>query len=136
MLMLDLSIKEIRNEVQNYYPVSILSNLSIVYEKCLFNEMATHFDDILSNYQCGFRKEFSSQQCLIVLVKKWKKIRDNRGSFAAILTDLSKAFDCLLHNLVIAKLRVYRSDMASLKVIYNYLCGRKQKVKINDKYSS
>ena len=65
-----------------------------------------------------------------------EKGRDKGGSFAAILTDLSKAFDCLLHDLLIAKLHAYGFDMASLKLIYTLLSGRKQKVKINDKYSS
>ena len=65
-----------------------------------------------------------------------KKIRDKGGSFAAILTDLSKAFDCLLHDLLIAKLYTYCFDMASLKLIYIYMSGRKQRVKLNDKYSS
>ena len=51
-----------------------------MYEKCLFNEMATQLDDILSKYQCGFRKGFSSQQCLIVLFAKWKKI-ETREAF-------------------------------------------------------
>ena len=65
--------KDSRNEVQNYRPVSILINLSKAYEKCLFNEIATDFDDLVSKYQCGFRKGFSSQQSLILLVEKWKK---------------------------------------------------------------
>ena len=65
--------RDSRNKVQNYRPVSILSNLSKVYEKCLFNEMTTHFDDILIKYRRGFRKGFSSQQCLTVLVKKWQE---------------------------------------------------------------
>ena len=51
-----------------------------MYEKCLFNEMATQLDDILSKYQCGFRKGFSSQQCIIVLFPKWKKI-ETREAF-------------------------------------------------------
>ena len=106
--------KDSRNEVQNYHPVSILSNLSKVYEKCLFNEMATHFDDILSKYQCGF----SCQQYLIVLLEKWEINRDKDGSFTALLTDLSKTFDCLLHDLLIAKLHSYSFDMARLKLIY------------------
>ena len=73
MLILDLSIKYEVYEIQNYRPLSILSNLSKVYEKCQFNEMVTHFDDILSKYQCGFRKGFSTQQFLIVLVENWEK---------------------------------------------------------------
>ena len=87
--------------------------------------MATHFDNLVSKYQCEFRKWFSSQHWLIVLVEKWKKIRDKGGIFAAILTDLSKAFNCLLHDLLIAKLHAYGFDMASLKLIYTYLSRRK-----------
>ena len=92
--------KDSRNKVHNYYPMSILINLSKVYEKCLFNEMAIHFEDILSKYQCGFRKGFSSQQCLIVL----QKFQHKGGSFAAIVTDLLKSFDCFLNGLLIGKL--------------------------------
>ena len=54
--------------------------------------METHFGNILSKYQCIFRKRFNCQHCLIVFVEKWKKNRDKGGSFAAILTDLSKVF--------------------------------------------
>ena len=52
------------------------------------------------------------------------------------MTDLSKAFDCLSHELLIAKLEAYGFDEKSLKLIYNYLSNRKQRVKINDSYSS
>ena len=41
----------------------------------MFDEMTEYFDDILSKYQCGSRKDFSSQHCLLVLIEKWKKIR-------------------------------------------------------------
>ena len=103
--------KDSRNKVHNYYPMSILINLSKVYGKCLFNEMVIHFDDILSKYQCGFRKGFSSQQCLIVL----QKFKHKGGSFAAIAIDLLKAFGCFLHGLLIAKLFCLN---VSLKPIY------------------
>ena len=53
-----------------------------------------------------------------------KNSRQKR-QFAATLIDLSKAFDCLLHDLFIAKLHAYGFDMASLKLFYTYLCGRK-----------
>ena len=52
------------------------------------------------------------------------------------MTDLSKAFDCLSHELLITKLEAYGFDEKSLKLIYNYLSNRKQRVKINDSYSS
>ena len=61
---------------------------------------------------------------------------DKGGAFGALLTDLSKAFDCLSHELLIAKLDAYGFDKRSLVLIYNYLSNRKQRVKIDDSYSS
>ena len=53
-----------------------------------------------------------------------------------MLTDLSKAFDCLLHDLLIAKLHAYGFEIDSLRLIYSYLVGRKQRVKIDNEYST
>ena len=53
-----------------------------------------------------------------------------------MLTDLSKAFDCLLHDLLIAKLHAYGFEIDSLRLIYSYLAGRKQRVKIDNEYST
>ena len=61
-------------------------------------------ESILSNFQCGFRKGFNAQQCLIGLIEKAKRIMDKGEHFSALLTDLSKVFDCLPHDLLIAKL--------------------------------
>ena len=69
-------------------------------------------------------------------MKNGKKSVDNGGAFGALLTDLSKAFDCLSHELLIAKLHAYGFDKRSLVLIYNYLSNRKQRVKVNDSYSS
>ena len=53
---------------ENYRPVSILSNISKIYETCLYNELSNYFEDIFSDYQFGFRKAISAQQCLIILI--------------------------------------------------------------------
>ena len=128
--------KKSKNSKDIYRPVSILSNISKVYERCIYDQMEAYFETILSPNQCGFRKGFSAQHCLISLIEKWKKSVDNGGAFGALMTDLSKAFDCLSHELLIAKLEAYGFDEKSLKLIYNYLSNRKQRVKINDSYSS
>ena len=60
---------------------------------------------------------------------------DNGGVFAALLTDFSKAFGCIPHDLIIAKLAAYGFDNNSLKLIHNYLSNRKQRVKVNSAYS-
>ena len=65
-----------------------------------------------------------------------KKTVDSGGAFGALLTDLSKAFDCLSHELLIAQLEAYGFDEKALTLIYKYLSHRKQRVKINDSYSS
>ena len=70
------------------------------------------------------------------MIEKWKKSVDNGGSFGALMTDLSKAFDCLSHELLIAKLDAYGFDNKSLKFIHNYLSNCKQRVKINQSFSS
>ena len=65
-----------------------------------------------------------------------KKIVDNGGVFGAVLTDLSKDFDCILYDLIIAKLEAYGFQIDAWKLIHDYLSNRKQTVKINDTYSS
>ena len=128
--------KKSKNSKDNYRPVSILSNISKIYERCMYEQIEDYFKDILSKYQCGFRKGFNAQHCLMVLIEKWKKSVDKGGEFGAVLTDLSKAFDCLSHELLIAKLEAYGFDLKSLKLVYAYLAKRNQRVKINDSFSS
>ena len=57
------------------------------------------------------------------------------GHFGALLTDLSKAFHCIPHDLIIAKLEAYGFHIDALKLIHNYLSNRKQRVKVTDTYS-
>ena len=70
------------------------------------------------------------------MIEKWRESLDSGGNFGALLTDLSKAFDCLPHDLLTAKLRAYGLDMSSLKFLHCYLTKRRQIVKINNTYSS
>ena len=92
--------------------------------------------DKLSKYLCGFRKGNSAQNCLLFMVEKWRACLDNNGKAGVLLTDLSKAFDCLVHGLLIAKLHAYGFDYHSLKLIYSYLSDRFQRVRVNASFSS
>ena len=86
--------------------------------------------------QCGFRKGFNAEHCLVSMIQKWKESVDNGGVFGAIMTDLSKAFDCLHHELLITKLDAYGFDIKSVKLIQQYLSNRKQRVKAGNAYIS
>ena len=70
------------------------------------------------------------------MIEKWKKIVDDGGVFGALLTDLSKVFDCIPHDLIIAKLEAYGFYIDALKLIHDYLSNRNQRVKVNDTCSS
>ena len=70
------------------------------------------------------------------MIEKWRKFLDAGGAFGALLTDLSKALDCLPHELLIAKLHAYGVDVPSLKLLHSYLTKRKQRVKLNGTHSS
>ena len=127
--------KKDRNNVENYRPVSILPNFSKIYERCLYDQMYKYFNHIISKWQCGFRKGFSTQHCLLVMTEKWRKCLDKGGISGAILTDLSKAFNCILHDLLIAKLAAYGFDYQSLRIMESFLSNRQQRTKINNAFS-
>ena len=93
-------------------------------------------DPFLSKFQCGFRRGYSTQHCLLAMLEKWKSSVDKGKSFGALLTDLSKAIDCLSHELLLAKLHSYGFSITALKLIHSYLTNRWQRTKINMSYSS
>ena len=81
-----------QNKKENYRPISILPLISKSFGKIICRQLSNHFDNNLSKFQSGFRKGYSPQHCLLLLIDKWKKAVDNREVFGAVLTDLSKGF--------------------------------------------
>ena len=128
--------KGAKTSKDNYRPVSILSNISKIYKRLLFIQISEYFEPILSKFQCGFRKGFSAQHCLLAMLEKWKSAVDKKRNFGALLTDLSKAFDCLPHDLLLAKLNAYGFSLPALRLVQSYLSNRKQRTKINSEFSS
>ena len=114
------------NDKTNYRPVSILPSLSKIYERLIYNQINQITKNALSIFQCGFHKKYSTQHALIAMIEKAKKILDKGGTFGALLTDLSKAFDCMTNDLLIVKLHALNFDMNALSLIFDYLTGRKQ----------
>ena len=102
----------------------------------MYTQILLYIDKYLSPYLFGFRKGHSTEQCLNVMIERWKKALDKKQQVGAVLTDLSKAFDCINHQLLIAKLEAYGIGNEALYFIYDYLSNRKQRTKVNSTYSS
>ena len=120
----------------NYMAISVLPTLSKIYEKIFYQQIYEYFGNISSKYLGGFRKGHSTQHCLLYMLENLKKAMDKGLSTGILLTDLTKAFDCISHELLIAKFHAYGFSYSSLKLIYDYLTGRIQRTKVNESYSS
>ena len=125
-----------KNSKENYRPVSILPNISKIFERFPFKNISNFMEPFLSKQQCGFRKGYSTQYCLLSMLEKRKSAVDYRKYFRAILTDLSKAFNGISLELIIAKLHAYGFRLRALRLIHSYLTNRKQKTRLNGNYSS
>ena len=89
-------------------------------------------NNLFSPFISAYRESYNTQHVLIRLIDKWRKILDNNYFIGAVLMDLSKAFDCIPHDLIIAKLAAYGFDKNMICYIYSYLKSRKQCVSVNN----
>ena len=92
--------------------------------------MTNYIEKYLSYKLCGFRKGYSSQLNFIIMLEEIRKNLDERNTSGMLLTDLSNAFDYLVHDLMIARLHAYGFEYNALSLIYSYLSGRRQRTKI------
>ena len=128
--------KEDPNNKANYRPISLLPIISKIFERVLFEQIEKFSEKILSPKLCGFRKGHSTQHALLNLLKNWQKTLDKSGVIGTVLMDLSKAYDCLPHDLLIAKLVAYGFEDSATFLISDYLSKRYQRVKIGSIFSS
>ena len=91
--------------------------------------MYSYFDKIFSKNQFGFHKGFNTQYIFLAMIEKMKASRDYKQFCAAIPTDLSKAFDCIYCDLLVARLNEYGFDKKGLRLIFDYLNGSSRKLK-------
>jgi len=94
-------------DVGNHRPVSVLPILSKVLEKGIINQISPHLDNLFHPSVSVFRKGYSSETVLIKMVESIKRSLDKGNIVYGVLMNLSWAFDCVSHKLLIAKFRVY-----------------------------
>ena len=128
--------KEDPNNKANYGLISLLPIISKIFKRVLFEQIEKFSEKILSPKLCGFRKDHSTQNALLDLLKNWQKTLDKSSVIGSVLMDLNKAYDCLVHDLLIAKLSAYGFEDSATSLISDYLSKRYQRVKIGSVFSS
>ena len=113
----------------------MLPSISKIFERIIHDQLSEYLEKYLNSILCGFRKAHSTQHALFKLLQAWQEELDKGGFVGTILMDLSKAYDCLPHDLLVAKLEAYGVGKAALNLISNYLSHRKQRTKIGSSYS-
>ena len=96
--------KDDRDKIKNYLPVSILNGFLKIYERLLLNSLSDYVEKTLSEFIAAYRKNYSSNNVLLRLIENWKK--HSKNIVGTVLMDLSKAFDCIPHDLLISPVKV------------------------------
>lgn len=122
-----------RTSPENYRPISLLPVFSKVFEKVIYKRIYHHLDryNILIPEQFGFRKNKSTEQATFNLTDKILEAINKKLQVGGIFCDLSKAFDCINHKILLQKLEYYGIKGIAYQWFESYLLNRKQKVQIN-----
>ena len=112
--------------------VTILNN---IYGRVLSDQLSLYFRDMLSDIS-AYRNNYSCESTLLRLTEDWRTGLDTKELLAVISLDLSKGFDCVPHELLLAKLKVYGVAEHGVALLRNYVSGRSQRAKVGNKFSS
>ena len=124
-----------KGEKEYDIPVSILSNFSKVFERLIYNQLNEFMEAKSSKFLTSFRKKHNTQYALLRMIESWKTQLNKRKKIGVIITNLSKAFDTLNHNLLVAKLKAYGVNLNAASFIKSYLTNIYQHCKIGDSFS-
>ena len=116
----------------NYRPVSVLTGISKLFEAVINDQMYAYYCETFDDFLCAFRTGYSCQSLLVKVIDDWKNALDKKEYIGALFMDLSKAYDCLPHGLLISKLHAYGSSLPACELISSYLSHRQQRVKLGN----
>ena len=120
----------------NYRSVTVLPVFNNICERLLATQLGEFYNAILSDFISSYRKFYSCETALLRLTEDWRRMRDMGELVAVVSMDLSKAFNVIQHDLLLAKLKAYGVGEGSCALLKDYLSGRQQRVKIGDTFSN
>ena len=129
--------KDEKLESKNYRPISLLSNISELYEKAMYIRLTNFLrkDKVLFSYQFGFRNNYSTNRVLIGLTEMIRNALDNGNFACGVFIDLQKAFDSVNHDILLSKLNHYRNRGVVFDWFKSYLSDKTQYATIDNKRS-
>lgn len=116
--------------VQHYRPISILPTIAKLLERIVSDQIVEYLleNDMLDPYQFAYRKNASTQTCILRMLDDIRQAVDKRKITISVFFDFSKAFDRVRHNVLINKLIVKGFSYTAIKWIHSYLTDRTQAV--------
>ena len=117
---------------ENYRPITAISKL---FERLIYNQLYDYMRQFFSPLLEGFRQGYRTQHVLLNFMQLYKNSIDNKGFAGALFMDLSKAFDSVNHDLLLAKLNAYGINLDALQLIRSYLSKRNQRVRVKNTFS-
>ena len=120
---------------ENYRPVSVLTIISKIVERCYADQLGIFFENKFSAFLSAYRRRYGCQSALLRMIELWRQALDQGHFVGAVAMDLSKAFDSVPHALLIAKLRAYGVGIKTCKLFSSYLSNRYQRVRLHGEKS-
>ena len=128
--------KGVKSDLNNYRPISVISAVSKVFEKIVYDQLCQYLNDnkLLSSCQSGFRSLHSTLTALLEATNSWSVNTDNLNG--VVFIDLKKAFDTIDHEIILRKLSYFGADQAAITWFQSCLSNRTQRCKVNGNLST
>ena len=129
--------KDSKLEVENYRPISLLSNINKILEKLMFKRLYSFFElyNCIYELQFGFREKHSTNHALLSMTQQIREAMDNGDIAIGVFVDFQKAFDTVNHDILIRKLEHYGVRGTPNHWFKSYLTGRTQYVSLSGSLS-
>jgi len=119
-----------RTEFSNHRPISLLTSFSKIIEKIIYKRLYCHLNDnnILVNDQHGFREKLPNETAMYTLLNNVLSSLVKKNPVDGLFCDLQKAFDCVNHEILLAKMKFYGISGIANKLMRSYLENRYQRI--------